>query len=180
MTTSEAARQAVSACAAEGEPTVSPGVHEDLGWALATVLRAYVRAADHALAGLPGGARGYRMLASAARECPRSQLLLAQQVGLDRTVVTYLLDDLAAGGLVERTADPTDRRTRRIVVTTAGRARLIELERRLQLAESHVLRGLADGDADLLRGLLRQVAERAADDADPLTCTGIEDLAASG
>jgi DNA-binding MarR family transcriptional regulator len=158
-----------SPCLAGSEPSV--GVQDDLGWALATVLRSYVRAADLALVGLPGGPRGYRLLSSVARDCPRSQLVLAHHVGLDRTVVTYLLDDLAAAGLVERQADPADRRTRRVVVTAAGEKVLGELTARLEQTERQLLIGLSDEEAKVLRDLLQRVALRVTGgDDEPLSC----------
>jgi DNA-binding MarR family transcriptional regulator len=135
------------------------------------VLRAYVRAADLALAGLPGGPRGFRLLSSVARDCPRSQLVLAHHVGLDRTVVTYLLDDLAAAGLVERQADPADRRTRRVVVTAAGERVLGELMVALEQTERQLLSGLSDEEAKVLRDLLQRVALRVTGvDDGPLSC----------
>lgn len=161
-------------------PLAPEGVHSDLGWALATVLRAYVRAADTAASDLPGSSRGYRLLAAVVRDCPRSQLALAQHVGLDRTVVTYLLDDLAAAGLVERQSDPTDRRARRIVATVAGRSRLDELDGRLRRVEEHVLGGLGQADGARLRALLQQVAVTAAQaEARPTTCGDVEQLGAA-
>ena len=154
----------------EGPPPPA-GVQDDLGWALATVLRAYVRAADLALAGLPGGPRGYRLLSSVARDCPPSQLALAHHVGLDRTVVTYLLDDLAAAGLVERQADPADRRTRRVVVTATGDEMLRGLTAKLTQTEHQLLDGLDDNEANLLRDLLQRVATRVSGgDGEPLSC----------
>src|SRR4051794_10590171 len=89
-------------------------VNSDLGWALGVVFRSYVKAANHAVADLPGGPRGYQLLTIAARALPVTQLAIAQQLGVDRTVMTYLLDDLEDAGLVERQPDPTDRRARRI------------------------------------------------------------------
>ena len=93
----------------------------DLGWALGAVFRGYVKATHEALADLPGGPRGYQVLASAAGDEHGSQLALAQRLGVDRTVMTYLLDDLEAAGLIERRPDPADRRARRIVATPPGR-----------------------------------------------------------
>src|SRR5450631_898751 len=75
---------------------------DDLGWGLGVVFRAYVTAADAAVAELPGGPRGYQVLAAATRSDVGSQLALAQHLGIDRTVMTYLLDDLEAAGLIER------------------------------------------------------------------------------
>ncbi len=132
---------------------------DDLGWALGVVLRSYAKAANAAFAGLPGGSRGYQVLAAASRGEPGSQLELAHHLGVDRTVMTYLLDDLEGAGLIERRPDPADRRARRIVVTAPGRERLTDLGRRLRAAEDQVLAGLpADGDRRAFRALLRQLA----------------------
>jgi MarR family transcriptional regulator, transcriptional regulator for hemolysin len=53
---------------------------------------------------------------------PCSQAALAARLGIDRTVMTYLLDDLVTAGLVERRQDPGDRRTRSVAATEHGRA----------------------------------------------------------
>ena len=79
---------------------------DDLGWGLAVVFRAYVKAADAVTEGIPGGHRGYQVLVAAARDEPGSQAALAQRLGIDRTVMTYLLDDLEAADLVARQPDP--------------------------------------------------------------------------
>jgi DNA-binding MarR family transcriptional regulator len=110
-------------------------VESDLGWALGAVMRSYLRAGE-----------------------PRSQVALAQHLGVDRTVMTYLLDDLEAAGLVERRPDPADRRARRVVLTEAGNAQLCELERHLSRAEKHLLEPLEPAERDVLRNLLRRLA----------------------
>jgi DNA-binding MarR family transcriptional regulator len=145
----------------------------DLGWALGVVFRSYVSAANAALADLPGGPRGYQVLAAATRGEPGSQLELAQHLGIDRTVMTYLLDDLEGAGLIERRPDPADRRARRIAATTPGRDLLGVLDRRLQAAEHQVLAGGLDSGDDrrVFRALLRQVATHAgALDPAPAAC----------
>ena len=81
-------------------------VEGDLGWMLGASFRAYAKAAGHVLSDLPGGPRGYQVLVAAARGTARSQLALAQQLGVDRTVMTYLLDDLEAARLIKRQPDP--------------------------------------------------------------------------
>ena len=141
----------------------------DLGWTLATVLRAFVRGADAVLDGLPGGARAVRLLMAVDREAPPTQLVLAQQAGLDRTVVTYLLDDLAGAGLIERRPDPADRRARLVVLTPAGCARLRECRSVLATVEQHVLAALHPAEAAELRRLLDAVAESVQHN-DPTTC----------
>ena len=142
-------------------------VENDLGWALGAVFRAYVRTADAAMAELPGGPRGYQVLAAAVHDAPRSQLALAHHLGVDRTVMTYLLDDLERAGLVHRQPDPADRRARLIVPTDQGVETLCDLERRLATAEEEVLGILDETERSSFRMLLRRVAMKA-NAVDPL------------
>src|ERR1700678_2896012 len=81
---------------------------DGLGGALGVLFRAYSKAAAAAVAEIPGGPRGYQVLTAVARSDPRSQLELANHLGLDRTVMTYLLDDLERAGS-GRPAGPADR-----------------------------------------------------------------------
>jgi DNA-binding MarR family transcriptional regulator len=136
-------------------------LRDDLGWALGVVFRAYVKVANAAFADVPGGPRGYQVLTAVDRTDPRSQLELAGHLGLDRTVMTYLLDDLEQAGLIERRPDPADRRARRIMATAAGHELLCDLHRRLQAAENHVLAGL-DGEQERqdFRGMIQKLAMR--------------------
>jgi DNA-binding MarR family transcriptional regulator len=164
----------------ETRKTGPAGVEGDLGWALGTLLRAYLRHAKTVLSGVPGGARGYKVLSSVAHDCPSSQLALAQLIGLDRTVVTYLVDDLVAADLVERTPDPADRRARRVVATMAGRARLALADKQLATVEEHLLGTLSVSERDDLRSLLHRVAVSVhKDGVDGLNCSAVEEFAAA-
>jgi DNA-binding MarR family transcriptional regulator len=136
-------------------------VEADLGWALGVVFRRYAKAAAAALDDVPGGPRGYQVLASACNEGPRRQLDLAAQLGVDRTVMTYLLDDLETAGLVQRQPDPADRRARLIVPTELGAEALCDLERRLATAEEDVLGILDESERSSFRLLLQRVAMKA-------------------
>jgi DNA-binding MarR family transcriptional regulator len=155
-------------------PPVSPAndtidmcaaLSDDLGWALGTVFRAYIKAAGVAFADLPGGPRGYQVLAAASAGGAATQLALANQLGVDRTVMTYLIDDLEQAGLIARRPDPSDRRVRRIVTTQAGDCRLAEFNQRLKQAEDQLLSGLTEPERVSLRTLLGRVA------MDPSTVT---------
>jgi DNA-binding MarR family transcriptional regulator len=149
----------------------------DLGWGLAVVFRAYVKAADTATEGVPGGHRGYQVLCAAARDEPGSQAAMAQRLGIDRTVMTYLLDDLEGAGLVERQPDPADRRSRRVVATARGRAVLGDLDARFARAEQHLLAGLDAGQQAAFRTLLGDLATHV-NDLDPVAtaCDAVEDI----
>lgn len=144
-------------------PSAPQSVECDLAWALARVARDHATAVQCVVGTLPGGQRGFQVLAAAAGDDPPTQLALARKLGVDRTVMTYLLDKVQEAGLIERHPDPNDRRARRIVLTTAGRALLCETETRLRAAEAHILAPLSPDEQGALRTLLRRVATAGTD-----------------
>jgi DNA-binding MarR family transcriptional regulator len=152
---------------AGGAPSCAGALAGDLGWGLGVVLRAYAKAAHTAVADLPGGPRGYQILSAAAQRAVGSQLALAQHLGVDRTVMTYLLDDLEAAKLIERRPDPADRRARRIVATQLGLELLATLDDRLRAAEAHLLAPLDLETRATFRAQIRLLATRA-EALDPL------------
>ncbi|MGW5447461.1 MarR family winged helix-turn-helix transcriptional regulator [Streptomyces asiaticus] len=123
----------------------------DLGWAIRLVGAAFRGVATDSVADLPGGARGYLVLVALASGEPPSQLAPAKEVSLDRTVMTYLLDDLEAHELITRRPDPRDRRARQALLTDTGRTRLQQVRRSLAAAEARLLTDLGDQDAEQLR-----------------------------
>ena len=139
----------------------------DLGWMLGVVFRAYIKASDHALRDLPGGPRGYQVLTAAVGERPRNQGAIAEDLGIDRTVLTYLIDDLEELDLVARQPDPGDRRSRLVVATDEGRATWQRLQDELRRVEAHVLSPLPAADTAEFKTLLSQLACRA-QSLDPL------------
>ena len=133
----------------------------DLGWAIRLVSTAFSRVATESVAGLPGGPRGYLVLIALADGEPPTQLALAKEVSLDRTVMTYLLDDLETHELVSRRPDPRDRRARLVLITDTGRARLRQVRQSLAAAEARLLADLDEPEAAQLRTLLSRVAQTA-------------------
>jgi DNA-binding MarR family transcriptional regulator len=158
--------------------TTPAAVEADLGWALTAVMRTYLRTTAGALAEVPGGPRGYQVLTACLHEEPPTQLALARRLGLDRTVMTHLLDDLEGAGLVERRPDPADRRARRIVATRAGVALLDELDGRLATVEDTVLAALEPAERRTLRGLLSKAAAAGCPPAD--ACTVAQEMQDAG
>jgi DNA-binding MarR family transcriptional regulator len=98
------------------------------------------------------------VIAAAAQGEIGSQLALAHHLGIDRTVMTYLLDDLEGAGLIERQPDPVDRRARRVVVTAKGTRLLATLDSRLQAAEADLLSALDPAAQQRFRSQLSTVA----------------------
>lgn len=137
------------------------GLDSDLGWMLAAALHGYVVAAGAAVEGIPGGLRGYHVLAAAAAASCGNQLELARQLGADRTVMTHLIDALEAAGLVRRRPDPADRRARQVILTDGGRRTWAEAGARLSAVQEQVLAPLAPGERELVLDALRRLAAHA-------------------
>lgn len=132
--------------------------HDELGWSLGVLLRHYQDQVGPVLEAVPHRHRGFQVLASVVHGDQRSQLALAGHLGIDRTVMTYLVDDLVAAGLVERQVDPADRRQRRLVATPEGRSTLARLESEVRTAEDAALGILPPADRATLRHLLTAAA----------------------
>lgn len=153
----------------------------DLGWILGVLLRAYQASVVSRLGDIPHGPRGYQTLAAVVHGDQPSQLALAAHLGIDRTVMTYLIDDLVEAGLVRREPDPADRRRRKVVPTENGVATFRTEEQRVRTAEEELLGMLGADDRAALRTLLLRVADgvRHIDrDTDP--CDVAEEMLAEG
>ena len=139
-------------------PEADGGLEDELGWSLHRVYSGFRQSAAGSVADVPGGSRGYQVLVAVDADTRSSQLALAQRLGIDRTAMTYLVDDLEAAGLVTRQPDPADRRVRHVVITAAGRAALTRARRALRSTEELLLGALAPEEAAQLRALLVRVA----------------------
>ena len=133
-------------------------LEDDLGWMLGVLFRAYVKAADHAMSDVPGGPRGYQVLTASVHDPARNQGAITKDLGVDRTVLTYLIDDLERAGLVRRRPDPADRRSRLVVATEHGRSVWRQRQQALRRVEDHLLGSLPASSAATLRALLREAA----------------------
>jgi DNA-binding MarR family transcriptional regulator len=119
---------------------------------------AFRETAVGAVADLPGGSRGYQVLVAVDAGPPSSQLALAQRLGIDRTAMTYLIDELEAAGLVVRRPHPADRRVRHVSPTPAGRKAQAAARRALRSVEDQLLGALDPAETAQLRALLVRVA----------------------
>lgn len=159
----------------EPRPSEPTGFDDDFGRALGVLLRTYRDRVSRALGGFPHGPRGYQTLWEVVRGRQPSQLALARRLGIDRTVMTYLIDDLVAADLVRREPNPDDRRQRRIVATEKGRSTLAELCDRVAEAEDAVLAALDAREREQFRRLLLKAAcSRGTPDHDSDACSIIE------
>ena len=98
---------------------------------------------------------------------------LGSTLGIDRSTMVSLIDQLEGAGLARRRPSARDRRAREIAITPKGR-RLLERARALLLqAENEVLGGLSAQERGELVELLRRALESAP--AQPLWSSAEED-----
>jgi DNA-binding MarR family transcriptional regulator len=92
-----------------------------------------------------------------------SQAALTERMGLSKQAVQQLLDQLEADGVVQREADPADKRARRVVLTKLGLKDFVE-RNKVKLAIEADYRGRL-GDR-LFGKLEKALAKLAADPAE--------------
>ncbi|WP_181149761.1 MarR family winged helix-turn-helix transcriptional regulator [Arthrobacter sp. MYb227] len=136
-------------------PGFIPG---DLAWHLGMILRGHQTLFAQAVEEIPCSVRGYQMLSTVVHHDPANQQALGAHLGIDRTVLTYLIDDLVTAELVDRIPAPTDRRARKIIATPKGLELLQRLETRVAQAEQTLLTGLDSAETSALAGLLGKLS----------------------
>jgi len=85
---------------------------------------------------------------------------IAQTLNCEPSNITGIVDRLEGRGLVERQADPGDRRIKLVAATTAGRDASSELRESLRFAREP-LASLAPDERTQLRDLVRRIVEGA-------------------
>jgi DNA-binding MarR family transcriptional regulator len=103
--------------------------------------------------------RHFGILSHLAASEGRSQQALSIALGIHRSAVVALVDDLEHRGLAERRRDPVDRRAYTLYLTPRGREVLADLERVAEEHEAELLTDLEASERSQLISLLRRVAE---------------------
>ena len=139
-----------------GEPL--PALAVRLGYLLkhAQLRLAELTASAMAPFGITG--RQLAVLIAIDSQAPLSQQEVAHRLGVDRTTMVLLIDELENKRLVQRRRDQDDRRTNVVVLTDAGRTTLREASRASDEAERLFLGPLSAGEAGQLRQALRAIA----------------------
>ncbi len=127
----------------------------NLGWLLDQAQHTLAAELAAALEPLGLASRDYCVLA-AAREEDRTQIELANLVGLDKTTMTVTVDRLERAGFARRTPLSSDRRVRVITVTPAGERRVAKARQVIDEVQSDVLARLPAEQRDaLMAGLVQ-------------------------
>ena len=148
-------------------PGLDYGVLDDLlGYALRRAQIALYVDFYRATAGLDVSPPRFAALVLVGRNPGMRQGLLAQAMGLHRSGALRLTDWLTARGWVERQDDAEDARSWGLFLTTAGKRKLAEIERRVRAHDERLMRGLGDRAAPLKVDLERLAVMAAANNND--------------
>ena len=90
-------------------------------------------------------------------EGPVSQQELGEQLGIDRTTVVELIDDLEKQGVVERRRNPADRRSYALHLTVKGRTVQKRAARAFDAAADEVFGPLSAAERKTLADMLTRV-----------------------
>jgi DNA-binding MarR family transcriptional regulator len=101
----------------------------------------------------------YPVISGLARFGPRSAAQLAEDIGIDRSVVSRHAARLAGAGLVSKIPDPSDRRAVLLTLTTPGREAVREMRRRLADTLDGYLATWPPEEAERFAASLRRFAE---------------------
>jgi DNA-binding MarR family transcriptional regulator len=135
-----------------------PGLSRRAGFLLVQLgTHAHRRFAER-LAGRGLHPRHFGMLGHLAAAEGQSQQALSVALGIHRSAVVALVDDLEQRGLAERRRDPDDRRAYTLFLTPAGRELLAELRRAADDEDADLLAALDGPERAQLISLLQRVA----------------------
>ncbi|CAN5264668.1 MarR family transcriptional regulator [soil metagenome] len=84
---------------------------------------------------------------------------LSDMVIAKQPTVTKIIDRMSDAGLVERHTGQVDKRQTTIYTTEKGKELVKDLLRRARLSEASALRGISDGEVEVLKTTLRRMIE---------------------
>jgi DNA-binding MarR family transcriptional regulator len=101
---------------------------------------------------------GYSVLVALDRSAIRTQVALAEAIGADKTRIIAILDELQQNGLIERVADPEDRRARLLAITKQGRRLKEATQAAIQRGEERWLGQLSASDRAVFLRVLQDLS----------------------
>ena len=125
---------------------------------LAPLMRAMIAAELPVLEANGVSMWGYSVLVALDRSAIRTQAALAEVIGADKTRIIAILDELQAKGLIERVADPEDRRARLLAITKEGRKVKDATQTKKQSGEERWLGTLSATDRAVFLRVLQELS----------------------
>ena len=137
-------------------------IHAEIGRLIARLGRIWRRESDQALSehGLSYAAAIPLLVLFRQGKSVR-QGVLADELGIEGPSLVRLIDLLEAEGLVERREDPKDRRAKTLHLTTAGEAKVEEINRVLRRVRARLLRDVGSEELAVTFTTLERIEQRA-------------------
>jgi DNA-binding MarR family transcriptional regulator len=93
-------------------------------------------------------------------EGPRSQQEIGEMLGIDRTTMVEIVDELEKQGIVKRERSPHDRRSYAVTLTTSGKARQKRAAQAFDAAADDFFSPLSEAEREKLAGMLKRLILR--------------------
>ena len=136
-----------------------PDFADHVGFLVADVSRLMRRAFQSRLGDIPLTYAQARALVYLARQQGLRQIDLAEQLEIQPITLARLVDSLATAGLIERRADPDDRRAYRLHLTDAAEPHLAEIGAIAAAIRAEALAGVAPDDATRMVAALARMRD---------------------
>jgi DNA-binding MarR family transcriptional regulator len=136
---------------------------DTLGFLIGDISRLMRRAFDERARTIGVTRPQWRVLTMLSRHEGANQGRLADLLDVEAITLCRMIDRLEEAGLVERRADPSDRRAWRIYLTVKARPILDELRSLADGLIEEVLDGLTGPDRDALTNMLERIRSNLAD-----------------
>lgn len=130
------------------------GMSDDLGFLLSDSARLLRRAFDERARTSKVTRPQWRVLAIVRRFSGSTQACLAEMLDVEPITMGRMVDRLVDAGLIERRADPADRRSWRIFLTATGEAKIDALKPLAISLFDEALVGLTDDQCAELENML--------------------------
>jgi DNA-binding MarR family transcriptional regulator len=142
-----------------GAPGLHPALVRHTGYLLSRMGWFAARRFSERLQSLDLSPRMWGALNVLEAESPVSQQQLGRSIGMDPSSMVSTIDELESLGLVERRANPSDRRAHALYLTDAGRQTLAAGRIQAKLAQEELLAPLSAAERAQLHDLLLRLAE---------------------
>ena len=141
----------------ESGPHGSSGASDSIGLLLGDSARLLRRRFDARARSIGVSRPQWQVLIALSRSEGSSQAALAERLEVETITVGRMVDRLQEAGLVERRADPADRRTWRLFLTPRAAGLLADLQPIAAEVRADMLAGLSAAEQQMLHTLLLRV-----------------------
>lgn len=104
--------------------------------------------------------RSFSALSLVADSPGITQSELSRILGIERSGLVAIIDELQARGFLERVPVQGDRRAQALTLTSSGMSAYLAMLARVRTHEERLLDGLDAGERDVLLGMLRKLQSR--------------------